>query len=53
MPAGPVRVWVEGQPVKHAVECDALERELHVLEIEGEGRVVVPVTSRLTSLRLT
>lgn len=53
VPPGPVRVWVEGQPVKHAVECDALERELHVLEIEGEGRVVVPVTSRLTSLRLT
>jgi hypothetical protein len=38
--------------VRAAFACDALERELHQLDIEPEGCVVVPLSSRLTSLRL-
>ncbi|MBK7864433.1 MAG: hypothetical protein IPJ65_38685 [Archangiaceae bacterium] len=51
-PHSPVRVWVKDHAVRSAVQCDALEREMRTLDVEPEGRVVVPVKSRLMSLRL-
>jgi hypothetical protein len=47
----PVRLWIVDRPIKAAWRCDALERDLETLELE-EGRAVVPVGSRLTSVRL-
>ncbi len=49
----PVRVWLKGHAVTHARTCDALERELEPLTIEPEGSVLVRLSSRLTSLRLS
>jgi hypothetical protein len=51
-PKAPVRLWLKGRPVRAAFRTDALERELQPLTVEPEGRVVVPMQSRLTSLRL-
>ncbi|MBL8951011.1 MAG: hypothetical protein JNK82_09560 [Myxococcaceae bacterium] len=48
-----VRVWLKGHPVRHARRCDALERELETLTVDSEGSVLVPLSSRLTSLRLS
>ncbi len=50
---GPVKVWLKDRRVRSASKCDALERELHELEVCPEGRVEVQVSSRLTSVRLT
>jgi hypothetical protein len=50
--SGPVRVWVRGHQLSSAWACDALDRPLQQLTVEPEGRVVVPLTSRLTSVRL-
>jgi hypothetical protein len=47
----PARLWVPSRQVRAAHACDALERDLGPLEIE-EGRAVVPLGSRLTSVRL-
>lgn len=52
-PGAPVRVWLKGHAVKHARTCDALERELVELTVEPEGSVLVPMSSRMTSLRLS
>jgi hypothetical protein len=48
----PVRLWLNGHRVRTAFACDALERELHALTVEPEGCVVVPLSARLTSVRL-
>lgn len=48
----PVRVWVTGRGVKAAWRCDALERPGPALAVEAGRTVVVPLTSRLTSVRL-
>jgi hypothetical protein len=52
VPSHPIRLWVDALTVKQAFVCDALERELHRLAIEPLGRVVVPLSDRLTSVRL-
>ena len=49
--AGPVRVWLKERGVRSAWICDALDRQLQSLTVEPDGRVVVPLTSRLTSVR--
>jgi hypothetical protein len=49
---GPVRVWLRDRTFARAFTCDALDRELQPLTIEPDGRAVVPLTSRLTSVRL-
>jgi hypothetical protein len=46
-----VRVWVPSQPVGSAFLCNAREETLEPLAIES-GRVLVPLTSRLTTIRL-
>ncbi len=48
---GPVRVWLRERGVTSAWICDALDRQLQSLTVEPDGRVVVPLTSRLTSVR--
>ncbi|MBS1150313.1 MAG: putative alpha-mannosidase [Myxococcaceae bacterium] len=53
LPEKPIRVTVEGLVVTQASVCDALERELRVLEVEPLGQVVLPLEQRLTSLRLS
>lgn len=52
LPPGPVRLWLARGAVAKAWSCDALGRALQPLELEPEGRVVVPVSGRLTSVRL-
>lgn len=52
VPPGPVRVWLSRGAVEQAWRCDALGRALQPLELEPEGRVVVPISGRLTSVRL-
>lgn len=49
---GPVRVWLSDHEVESAWSCDALGRPLSELEI-SEGQVVVPMSSRLISVKLT
>lgn len=49
---GPVRVWMPEREVTSAWVCDALDRPLQELVVEPGGRVVVPLTSRLTSILL-
>jgi hypothetical protein len=51
-PGSPVRVWLKDREVAEAWTCDALERHQQRLTIEPRGRVVVPLASRLTSVRL-
>jgi hypothetical protein len=46
-----VRVWVPSREIWGAFRCDAREENKEALEID-HGRVVVPLTARLTSLRL-
>lgn len=46
----PVRVWLHQRRVASAWTCDALDRRLQALSIDPDGRVVVPLTSRLTSV---
>ena len=48
---GPVRLWLHERGVTEAWICDALDRQLQPLTIEPGGRVVVPLASRLTSVR--
>jgi hypothetical protein len=48
----PVRVRLEHAAVKEAFLCDALERTQERLCVEPDGHVVVPLSGRLTSLRL-
>ncbi len=50
---GPVRVWLQDRNVSAAWTCDALDRKLQMLAIEPGGRVVVPLESRLTSVRFS
>ncbi len=46
-----VRVWVASRAIHAASRCDARERDLEPLHVES-GRAVVPLASRLTSVRL-
>lgn len=46
-----VCVWIPSQAVSSAFLCDARERNVEALRVEG-GRVFVPLKSRLTSVRL-
>jgi hypothetical protein len=46
-----VRVWVPSKEIWGAFRCDAREENREPLEIE-QGRVVVPLSTRLTSVRL-
>jgi hypothetical protein len=46
-----VRVWLPDRDIWGAFRCDARENDLTPLEIE-HGKVVLPLTSRLTSARL-
>jgi hypothetical protein len=46
-----VRVWLTAGDIRAAWQCDACERDLGPLEVIG-GRALVPVSSRLTSVRL-
>ena len=48
----PVRVWIPERQVRLAWACDALDRPLRQLVVEPGGRVVVPLTARLTSVRI-
>jgi hypothetical protein len=49
---GPVRVWLPEHEVESAWSCDALGRPLDQLEVV-DGRVLVEMSSRLMSVRLT
>lgn len=51
-PGNQVRVWLKDRDIVEAWTCDALERHLQPLTIEAGGRVVVPLSGRLTSIRL-
>ncbi len=44
-------VWIPSQAIAEAFLCDARERDLEPLEVEA-GRAIVPLRSRLTSVRL-
>jgi hypothetical protein len=46
-----VRVWLSAREIRSASLCDACERDLGPLEVVG-GRAQVPLTSRLTTVRL-
>jgi len=46
-----VRLWIPGTPVWGACRCDAREENGEALALE-EGKVVVPLGARLTSIRL-
>jgi hypothetical protein len=46
-----VRVWVPSQTIWGAFLCDAREKNLGPLEVVG-GRVIVPLKSRLTTVRV-
>jgi hypothetical protein len=48
---GVVRVWLPSKEIWGAFRCDAREENLEPLEIDN-GRVVVPLLARLTSIRL-
>jgi hypothetical protein len=46
-----VRVWLSAREIHAASHCDACERDLGPLEVDG-GRALVPLSSRLTTIRL-
>jgi hypothetical protein len=46
-----VRVWLKTGDIESASLCDALERDLGAIEVR-EGRAVVPLASRLVTVRL-
>jgi hypothetical protein len=47
----PVSVWIPSQAIGRAFLCDAREQDLEPLDVEA-GRVIVPLKSRLTTVRL-
>jgi hypothetical protein len=50
-PARTVRLWIPSREIREAYLCNARERDLERLELDG-GRAVVHVASRLTTVRL-
>jgi hypothetical protein len=46
-----VRVWLSTSEIGAASRCDACERDLGPLEVDG-GHALVPLASRLTTIRL-
>jgi hypothetical protein len=46
-----VRLGIPSRAIRAAYRCDAKESDLEPLELDG-GRAIVPVQSRMTTVRL-